>query len=251
MHSSWPILAAAALSLPTAVFADPLTIDDFDGAYGSQGVYYSSGPPVQSLLQSTVAAPVPGGTRRLQLVPDTAALGTATAGISGFGDLWAFSSGAQRLDFNWAYGTRSAMNLDLSGATSLRLDMYFSTPMKLVVYASTETLPGENPDASAVTIDLADLFRESVDIPLSSFRLNSGSGRAVNWADVDGLSFFVSYSGAMPASGDGFWVQRLSAVAVPEPASAALAAAALVLLGSQRARTRRHAQGKATGNDVA
>lgn len=251
MHSSWPILAAAALSLPTAVFADPLTIDDFDGAYGSQGVYYSSGPPVQSLLQSTVAAPVPGGTRRLQLVPDTAALGTATAGISGFGDLWAFSSGAQRLDFNWAYGTRSAMNLDLSGATSLRLDMYFSTPMKLVVYASTETLPGENPDASAITIVLADLFRESVDIPLSSFRLNSGSGRAVNWADVDGLSFFVSYSGAMPASGDAFWVQRLSAVAVPEPASAALAAAALVLLGSQRARTRRHAQGKATGNDVA
>jgi PEP-CTERM motif len=114
--------------------------------------------------------------------------------------------------------------------------VYYSTPMSLVVYASTQTTAGGNPDASAVSITVPALFRQGLDIPLSSFSINSATGRPVNWADVDGLSFFVSSGGDKPAAGDGFWVTSLSALPVPEPASALMLAAGLAGLRTMRRR---------------
>jgi len=238
-------LAAVALALAAAQPSRALTIDSFDGSHNANLVYFSSGPPVQSLLQRTDAVSVPGGSRRTELVADLAATGTSSAGLSGTGDLWAFSSGLQRLAFNFAYGTLSPMNLDLSGSAVLRLDMYLNTPMKLVVYATTETTPGANPDGSAFAVDLPELFRQSFDIPLASFTTNSGTGHAVNWADVDGLSFFLSANGQAGAAGDAFWATGLTALPVPEPSSALLMAIGLALLiGSSRQRIAGRADGK-------
>lgn len=232
MNTRFIPIATAAFLAATALPLAAQTIDTFNGSYTSQTVVYSAGPPAQGLLEKTVADAVPGGTRRLQLVPDTAASGTTSAALNGSGDLWAFASGGQRLAFNFAYGTQAQMNLDLSGAGALRLDVYYSSPMKLVIYASTQTTPGGNPNASALSIDLPDLFSQSVDIPLWAFSTNSATGLPVNWADVDGLSIFVTASGPLPPSGDGFWIRELSAVPVPEPASALLLAAGLAAVGA-------------------
>jgi hypothetical protein len=227
-----PTLAALALSL--AAPAQALLIDDFAEPYHSNYVGYSSGSPGFSIPSSLTAAAVPGGTRRMTLAADPSAAGTAFAAINGGSELWAFSTGAQRLNFTIDYGTESAMNLDLSGSAALRLQMYLSTPTQLVVYATTQTTPGANPDGSALSLDLPAMFEQSFDIPLSAFILNSSTGRPVNWADVDGLSFFFSASEAGPYGGDALWAQSLSTVAVPEPASAALLAGGLVLLIGRR-----------------
>jgi hypothetical protein len=37
--------------------------------------------------------------------------------------------------------------------------MYLNTPMKLVVYTTTETTPGANPDGSAFSVDMPEIFR--------------------------------------------------------------------------------------------
>ncbi len=134
------------------------------------------------------------------------------------------------------------MNLDLSAAGALRLDMYLSTPMKLVIYASTQTTPGENPDASSMSIDLPELFDQGLEIPLSAFSINSSTGLPVNWADVDGLAFFVSANGPMLKGAYAFWARELSAVAVPEPTSAALLVAGIAGLLGRRRRSLRAAQ---------
>lgn len=234
MRAQFTRLATAlALAATTQVQAQAqsLTLDDFDGGFGSQRVYYDFATPDTAVLESTVAAAVPGGTRRLQLTPDTLAPGSSGAAISGSGDLWSYAYvGSQRLAFNLAYGTQAPMNLDLTGMAALHVDVFYSTPVSLVIYASTQTTPGGNPDASAVAIAVPALFRQGLDIPLSSFSLNSGTGAPVNWADVDGLAFFVAAQGPMPSAGDAFWVERLGAVPVPEPASALLLAAGLVVL---------------------
>jgi hypothetical protein len=232
MHAPYSRLAGTLLLAAAAqAQAQSLTIDEFDGAFGSQTVYFNTELPGAGTMQSTVAAPVPGGTRRLQLTSDTTAPGSSSAGLSGSGDLWAFSYvGSQRLAFTLSYGTQAPMNLDLSGTAALHFDVYYSTPVSLVVYASTQTTPGGNPDASAVSLALPALFAQGVDIPLSAFTTNSATGQPVNWADVDGLSFFIAAEGAMPAAGDGFWVRSLSAAPVPEPASALLLAAGLAAL---------------------
>jgi hypothetical protein len=69
---------------------------------------------------------------------------------------------------------------------------------------------------------------------LASFTTNSGTGRAVNWADVDGLAFFLSANGPVGAAGDAFWASNLAALpgpaSVPEPSSALLMAVGLALL---------------------
>lgn len=236
MLNALKTLVAAALVLAATQPSRALTIDSFDGSNVTNLVYFSGGPPVQSLLQATSSAPVPGGGRRTELVADFTAAGYSNASLSGSGDLWAFAGLGQRLNFNFSYGTQNAMNLDLSGMSLLRLDMYLSTPMKLVVYATTQTSPGGNPDGSAFTIDMPDLFRQSFDIPLASFTTNSITGRPVNWADVDGLGFFLSAAGPIAPSVDAFWANSLVAlpVAVPEPGSALLLAGALVLLVSMR-----------------
>lgn len=236
MLNALKTLAAAVLALAAAQPARALTIDSFDGSNVTNLVYFSSGPPVQSLLQTSASAPVPGGSRRTELVADFTAAGYSNASLSGSGDLWAFAGLGQRLNFNFSYGTRSPMNLDLSGMGLLRLDMYFNTPMKLVVYATTQTSPGGNPDGSAFTVDMPELFRQSFDIPLAAFTTNSITGRPVNWADIDGLGFFLSANGVIAPSGDAFWANGLVALpaAVPEPGSALLLAGALVLLVSMR-----------------
>jgi hypothetical protein len=228
-HSLKP-LAAAALALAAVLPSQALTIDSFDGSYTTNLVYFGSGPPVQSVLQRTEAASVPGGSRRTELVADVMATGTSSASLNGEGDLWAFATGAQRLNFNFSYGNLNPMNLDLSGMGAFRLDMYINTPMKLLVYATTETAPGANPDGSAFSVDMPELFRQSFDIPLASFTTNSGTGRAVNWADVDGLAFFLSANGPVGAAGDAFWTSNLVALPVPEPSSALLMAVGLALL---------------------
>lgn len=231
-----PLKALAALGFMSAL-ALPVasqTIDSFDGAYNSQTTYFSAGPPMEMVLEKTVAAAVPGGSRRLQLVADPALAGWSSAALSGEGDLYAFAGGGQRLNFNFAYGTQAAMHLDLSGAAALRLDVYVGTPMNLVIYATTQSKPGGNPNGSALTIDLPSLFKQSFDIPLSAFATNSATGLPVDWADVDGLAFFVSGSGPVPASGDAFWIRELSALPVPEPGSAWLLASGLALLIGRR-----------------
>ncbi len=234
MPSTFTRLAAVLLlAAATQAQAQSILIDDFVGAFGSNRVYYDNfGPTPTSQLESTVAAAVPGGSRRLQLTADPQVQGSSGVTLSGDGALWGFSyrPGEQRLNFNLSYGTQAPMNLDLSGTAALHFDVYYSTPVSLVVYASTQTTPGDNPDASAVSITVPALFQQGLDIPLSAFSTNSSTGLPVNWADVDGLSFFVSSHGDKPAPGDGFWVTSLSTVPVPEPASALLLAAGLAAL---------------------
>ncbi len=229
-------LTLATLAAALAGPAQALLIDDFNDPLNTNYVGYASGPSGFSIPSSVAPAAVPGGYRSLTIAGDPTATGTTFASIGGGGELWGFSSGTQRLNFSVSYGTVVAMNLNLSGSAVLRLDMYLNTPMKLVVYASTETSPGANPDGSAFSMDMPALFRQSLDIPLSAFTVNSSSGRAVNWADVDGLAFFLSADGPTSAGGDAFWALGLTAlpVPVPEPGSAVLVAAGLVLLASRR-----------------
>lgn len=226
MHATFTLLAVT-LVLASAPHAQAQTIvlDDFDGANTSNTVYFNFDKPTLGVQESTVLAAVPGGTRRLQLTSDMLAPGSSSAALTGIGGLWAFShAGSQRLAFNLSYGTQEPMNLDLWGSGALHFDVYYGTPVSLVVYASTQTTPGGNPDASAVSMAVPALFKQGLDIPLSTFSTNGATGLPVNWADVDGLAFFVAAAGAMPAAGDVFWVEQLSAVAapVPEPASWAL-----------------------------
>lgn len=241
--TAWPGLTGLAATLVLALPAQAQVIDDFEGSFGSQTAVFAGVPSPFAQLEVIRDAAVPGGTRRLQLLADTAAAGTTSVALSGSGDLWAFASGGQRTAFNVAYGTERPMDLDLSAAGALRIDVYYSSPMKLVVYASTQTTPGANPDASAVAIDLPDLFRQTVDIPLSSFVTNSATGLPVRWSDVDGLAFFVSANGPLPPSGDGFWISQISAVPVPEPASAWLWLAGVAGLAGRLASGRRMAGG--------
>ncbi len=225
-------LAATALALTAP--AQALVIDDFADPFNTNYVVYAGGAAGVSIPSSLAAAAVPGGYRSMTIAGDTSAGGTTFAAINGGGELWAFSTGAQRLNFTLSYGTVSAMNLDLSGSAFLRLQMYTSTPTKLSVYATTETTPGANPDGSALSLDLPALFKQDVDIPLGAFALNSSTGRAVNWSDVDGLAFFFSASEAGPGPSDAVWAQGLSALPVPEPQQSWLLLAGLFALALRR-----------------
>lgn len=227
---------AAALTLAAVQPLHALPIDSFDGVYTTNTVYFSSGPPLQSLATRTASASVPGGSRRTDLVVDPALTGTSSASLNGSGDLWAFAGGGQRLNFSFSYGTESPMNLDLSGNGMLRLAVYYSTPVTLTVQATTETTAGGDPDGSAFSLTAPDLFRQTLDIPLGSFTPYGKTGRPVNWADVDGLSFTISALGPIGPAGDGFWIQNLSAEPLPEPPAVLLMASALALLAGLRRR---------------
>jgi hypothetical protein len=221
-------LAAAALAL--AAPAQALVIDDFAEPINTNYVGYASGPAGFSIPSSLAPAAVPGGWRSMAISADLQATGTTFASLNGGSELWGFGTGEQRLAFSFSYGTVTAMNLDLSGTTVLRLDMYLSTPMKLVVYATTQTSPGANPDGSAFGVDMPALFEQSFDIPLAAFSVNSSTGQAVNWGDVDGLWFALSASGPTSAGGDAVWLRGLAALPVPEPSSWVTLAAGLALL---------------------
>jgi hypothetical protein len=229
-------LTLATLAATLAATAQAQVIDDFNGPQNTNYVAFTSAAGGVNIPSSLVAAAVPGGYRSLTISGDPSAAGVAFAALQGGGGLWGFSNAPQRLDFTLNYGTVQAMNLDLSGSAALRLEMFVNTPMKLVVYATTETSPGANPDGSAFSIDMPFLLMQNVDIPLSAFAVNSSTGRPVNWADVDGLAFF--FSGGFPAdlSGDSFHALSLTAlpVPVPEPASVVLLAGGLALLISRR-----------------
>ncbi len=235
------LLGLAVLAAP----ASAQVIDDFRDGFSLLELP-TMPPDAAGWLRSDTAASVPGGTRSLALrsAPGSSALSFVQVET---GWLQAYRLPTQNLLASVGYGQLAPMNLDLGGQTALRVDVWWGgvldagtwnrDGLTLTVYANTSTGAGLNPDGSAASVTLRG--SSVVDLPFSSFTLNSATGRPVDWADVDSLLFVVNEN-LVGGQAAGFGLLSISAV--PEPGSWALMALGVAwLLAARQGGARRRA----------
>jgi hypothetical protein len=198
--------------------AHALTIDDFETG---SALITSPIAATPGYVVAYTPASIAGGSRDLSLWP--------AAGTTGFVSYWTgggVMGMVMQTNQSWAasvgYGSRKAMNLDLSAYNAIRLKIgHLAEPAKLTVYANTEVAPGANADGSGINLDLPMTTGNVpvyLDIPFSSFVTNSPNNRPVRWSDVDTLAF--AFSGS-PSNGTAryFTIESITAVRLaPTPA---------------------------------
>ncbi len=242
MTSSPTTLAAAALATLAVLdtgSAQAKALDPFFRPAVSQRASYDAADPASAVLRAQAPGWLTGSTRTLDVAPTSGLPGRVEMGVNPMGEsaLYASAMGGQLLSASLSYGLDRPLNLDLSADGLLVLHYWYGQPHQLTVYAWTDSpLAGDNPWGSAISLDVGFRYEDAVALPFASFAVNSSTGRPVNWADVDGLSFVFS---GPTDTGLGLHGISSAALPVPEPASWALLAAGL-LLALRRGRGARH-----------
>lgn len=237
--------AAAAFCLAAAGSAQAQLIDDFRD--GSIGWTWPATPlPASGVFDARMPASVPGGSRYVALQPSAPNGPLPFAQLAAGPRLGVFvqRSGIPALTVSLGYGQDAPLNLDLSGAGALRLQVAFAytiqygtgypgpDPLALTVYATTSRGAGLNPDGSAAEVLLG--WNGATDVPFSSFFTNASTGVGVNWGDVDSLLFVVNDTQREAWSA---WWRIESISAVPEPSAWAMfGLGGLALLALRRRR---------------
>lgn len=220
------VLALCAASAQAASIHDTFG----DGA----GVIQSDAPPyVEAYIPSPEA---PGGGRYM----------AATVAQSGKFAFSAIQSGAYftlvdaamplytNLSYGFANGFGQDLSLNLLSESAFKLDfLYVSAPMSLYVGVITAHGGGAPSSLAEYAVSISPSFGQTVTVPFSALVNSAVNLSAVDWADIDGITFIMSGPGA-----SGFALDTFSTQAVPEPETITLMLAGLALVGHLARRRR-------------
>ncbi len=215
---------AAALVCCTAGAQAASILDTFsDGAMLVQ----SDAPPYVEAY--TASAQAPGGGRYIAAAvvqPGKFAFSAVQAGA-----YFTLVDAAMPLYTNLSYGVANGFGQDLSinlvGQSAFQLDfLYVSAPMSLYVGVITARGAGALSSLAEYSVSITPSLAQTVTVPFSALVNNPASPGAVDWADIDGITFIMSGPGA-----SGFALDTFSTTPVPEPETVSLMLAGLALVG--------------------
>lgn len=221
-------LAAAAAAVLALTSAQAASIHD-TFSDGTGLIQTDAAPYAEAWLPSAQA---PGGGRYIAngIEAGVAQTGKFTFAAIQAGAYFTMADAAVPLVTNLTYGMANLLGQDLSidllSESAFRLDFrYISAPMSLTVSVITAHGAGTFSSVADYATALNASQAQSVVIPFSAFVNDAGNPSPVSWADIDGISVFVSGPG-----GSGFALDTFSTTPVPEPGSLGLLLAGLGLV---------------------
>jgi len=178
----------------------------------------------------TASAEAPGGGRYIAAV--VAQNGKFTFSAVQAGAYFTLVDAAMPLYTNLSYGVANFFGQDLSlnllSESAFKLDfLYITAPMSLYVGVITAHGGGAPSSLAEYAVALTPSFAQTVTVPFSALVNSAVNPSAVDWSDIDGITFIVSGPGA-----SGFALDTFSTQAVPEPETVSLMLAGLALVAS-------------------
>lgn len=204
---------------------------------GAMLIQSDTAPYVEAYAASAEA---PGGARYIAAA--VAQNGTFTFSAIQAGAYFTLVDAAMPLYTNLSYGFANGlgqhMSLNLLSESAFKLDFrYVTAPMSLYVGVITAHGGGAPSSLAEYAVAVEPSFAQTVTVPFAALIRNAASPSALDWGDIDGITFIMSGPGA-----SGFALDTFSTQAVPEPATVSLMLAGLALVASlsrRRAQTRK------------